>query len=42
MGWRGLPGMGGVSMSSPGHVMKKLLRIDVPVDSYPNVSSRQF
>lgn len=36
MGWRGLPGMGGVSMSSPGHVVKKLVRIDVPVDNYPN------
>ncbi|KAI5079736.1 hypothetical protein GOP47_0005215 [Adiantum capillus-veneris] len=36
MGWRGLPGMGGVPMSSPGHIPKKLLRIDVPVDTYPN------
>ncbi|KAH7281536.1 hypothetical protein KP509_36G052400 [Ceratopteris richardii] len=36
MAWCGVPGMGGISMSSPSHLMKKVIRIDVPVDTYPN------
>lgn len=31
MSWRGLPSVGG----SPGRVMKRIIRIDVPVDKYP-------
>jgi hypothetical protein len=36
--WRGSPGMSSVSISSPGHTIKKVLRIEVPIDRYPNVS----
>ncbi|KAH7278832.1 hypothetical protein KP509_38G057900 [Ceratopteris richardii] len=36
MAWHGVPGMGGISVSSPSHLMKKVIRIDVPVDTYPN------
>ena len=36
--WRGSPGMSNVSMSSPGHLVKKVLRVEVPIDRYPNVS----
>ncbi|KAH7284352.1 hypothetical protein KP509_34G050500 [Ceratopteris richardii] len=36
MAWRGVPGMGDISMSSPSHLMKKIIPIDVPVDTYPN------
>ncbi|KAH7435179.1 hypothetical protein KP509_06G053700 [Ceratopteris richardii] len=31
MSWRGLPGVGG----SPGPILKKIIRIEVPVDLYP-------
>ncbi|KAH7415007.1 hypothetical protein KP509_14G023100 [Ceratopteris richardii] len=36
MAWHGVPRMGGISVSSPSHLMKKVIRIDVPTDTYPN------
>jgi protein quaking len=36
MGWPGVPGIS----STP--VVKRVIRLDVPVDKYPNVSQRCF
>ena len=36
--WRGSSGMSNISLNSPGHLVKKVLRVEVPIDRYPNVS----
>lgn len=36
LAWRGLPGVGGVPVNSSGPMVKKIIRIEILADKYPN------